>query len=267
MYYIGTGEFWLNNWSTVLLIVCLIYVVFFIKSGFFVVFLTAIVFGLVWVISKLFGSPLVLFEKGGIFLPTIDDGLTTTGWIFFAVFLFFSYAMRRGNDIAEKKEQEKQEEKKEQNEKEESTAIYSFIDEFSPAASTPEKEMVDFGEADVEDADIEEENTESNITSRHLGPLNSAVENESKVNVIKAVHTATGLGLKESKDLVEGAMDAIGKGEVEAAKVMLEESGAGTSVEIIVSKVQLEPRTEEMYKEAGLTVPERIVLSVKPVNE
>ena len=272
VYYIGTGEFWLNNWSTVLLIVCLIYVVFFIKSGFVVIFLTAILFGLVGFISKLFDWPLVLFEKGGIFLPSIDDGLTTTGWIFFAVFLFFAYAMREGNAIAEKKEQEEKEEKKEQNEKEESTAIHSFIDESSPAASTPEKEMVDFGEADVEDADIEEKNTESNITSRNitsqnLGPIDEALTRQDKVYVIQAVHTSTSLDLKESEDLVDGAMDAISKGEVEAAKAMLEESGAGTSVEIIVSQVPLEPGTAAMYKKGDIAVPKRIVLSVKRVSE
>lgn len=57
---------------------------------------------------------------------------------------------------------------------------------------------------------------------------------EKKVNVIKAVRTITGLGLKEAKDLVDGAPSAIKEGaskeEAEEAKKQLEEAGA--SVEL-----------------------------------
>ncbi len=51
-----------------------------------------------------------------------------------------------------------------------------------------------------------------------------------KVGVIKAVRELTGLGLKEAKDLVDGApkpvKEALPKAEAEAAKKKLEEAGA-----------------------------------------
>jgi len=51
-----------------------------------------------------------------------------------------------------------------------------------------------------------------------------------KVGVIKAVREITGLGLKEAKDLVDGApkpvKEAISKADAEAAKKKLEEAGA-----------------------------------------
>jgi large subunit ribosomal protein L7/L12 len=51
-----------------------------------------------------------------------------------------------------------------------------------------------------------------------------------KVGVIKAVRELTGLGLKEAKDLVDGApkpvKEAIAKADAEAAKKKLEEAGA-----------------------------------------
>ena len=53
---------------------------------------------------------------------------------------------------------------------------------------------------------------------------------EKKVNVIKAVRGITGLGLKEAKELVDGApstlKEAAPKGEAEEAKKALEEAGA-----------------------------------------
>ena len=51
-----------------------------------------------------------------------------------------------------------------------------------------------------------------------------------KINVIKAVREATGLGLKEAKDLVDGApkpvKEGIAKADAEALKKKLEEAGA-----------------------------------------
>src|SRR5512135_3287045 len=51
-----------------------------------------------------------------------------------------------------------------------------------------------------------------------------------KINVIKAVREATGLGLKEAKDLVDGApktvKEAVSKADAEALKKKLEEAGA-----------------------------------------
>jgi large subunit ribosomal protein L7/L12 len=53
---------------------------------------------------------------------------------------------------------------------------------------------------------------------------------EKKVNVIKAVRTITGLGLKEAKDMVDGApttvKEAASKAEAEEIKKQLEEAGA-----------------------------------------
>src|SRR5665213_2817356 len=57
---------------------------------------------------------------------------------------------------------------------------------------------------------------------------------ENKVNVIKAVREITGLGLKEAKDLVDGApkpvKEAISKADAEAAKKKLEDAGAKAEV-------------------------------------
>ena len=57
---------------------------------------------------------------------------------------------------------------------------------------------------------------------------------ENKVNVIKAVRELTGLGLKEAKDLVDGApkavKEAVSKADAEAAKKKLEEAGAKVDV-------------------------------------
>jgi large subunit ribosomal protein L7/L12 len=62
--------------------------------------------------------------------------------------------------------------------------------------------------------------------------LNEAGAN--KVNVIKAVRELTGLGLKEAKDLVDGApkpvKEGVNKADAEAAKKKLEEAGAKVEV-------------------------------------
>lgn len=55
-----------------------------------------------------------------------------------------------------------------------------------------------------------------------------------KVSVIKAVRELTGLGLKEAKDLVDGApkpvKEALPKADAEAAKKKLEEAGAKVEI-------------------------------------
>ena len=57
---------------------------------------------------------------------------------------------------------------------------------------------------------------------------------EKKINVIKEIRTITGLGLKEAKDLVEGApkmvKEGISKADAEAIKKTLE--GVGAKVEL-----------------------------------
>jgi large subunit ribosomal protein L7/L12 len=71
-----------------------------------------------------------------------------------------------------------------------------------------------------------EEQTEFTVMLAKIG--------DKKINVIKEVRTITGLGLKEAKDLVEGAPKAVKEGvnkdEAEKLKKQLEEQGA--SVEI-----------------------------------
>jgi large subunit ribosomal protein L7/L12 len=57
---------------------------------------------------------------------------------------------------------------------------------------------------------------------------------ENKVNTIKAVREATGLGLKEAKDLVDGApkpiKEGISKADSEALKKKMEEAGAKVEI-------------------------------------
>jgi large subunit ribosomal protein L7/L12 len=57
-----------------------------------------------------------------------------------------------------------------------------------------------------------------------------AATGDKKVNVIKAVRTITGLGLKEAKDMVDSAPSTLKEGapkaEAEEAKKALEEAGA-----------------------------------------
>jgi len=71
-----------------------------------------------------------------------------------------------------------------------------------------------------------EEQTEFTVVLASFG--------ENKVNVIKAVRELTGLGLKEAKDLVDGAptpvKEGISKADAEAAKTKLEEAGAKVEV-------------------------------------
>ena len=71
-----------------------------------------------------------------------------------------------------------------------------------------------------------EEQTEFTVMLNEAGP--------NKVNVIKAVRELTSLGLKEAKDLVDGApkavKEAVNKADAEAAKKKLEDAGAKVEV-------------------------------------
>jgi|UniRef100_A0A8J4H9P7 large subunit ribosomal protein L7/L12 len=57
---------------------------------------------------------------------------------------------------------------------------------------------------------------------------------EKKINVIKEIRTITGLGLKEAKDLVEGApktvKEGVNKDEAEKLRKVLEEQGATVEI-------------------------------------
>jgi large subunit ribosomal protein L7/L12 len=71
-------------------------------------------------------------------------------------------------------------------------------------------------------AAVVEEKTEFTVVLTEVGA--------NKVSVIKAVRELTGLGLKEAKDLVDGApkpvKEGIAKADAEAAKKKLEDAGA-----------------------------------------
>ena len=71
-------------------------------------------------------------------------------------------------------------------------------------------------------AAVAEEKTDFDVVLTEVGA--------NKVSVIKAVREITGLGLKEAKDLVDGApktvKEAAPKAEADAAKAKLEEAGA-----------------------------------------
>jgi len=76
------------------------------------------------------------------------------------------------------------------------------------------------------DAEEAEEQTAFDVILKDIG--------DKKIQVIKAVRALTSLGLKEAKDLVEGAPKAVKEGatkdEAEEAKKQLEEAGATVDV-------------------------------------
>lgn len=76
------------------------------------------------------------------------------------------------------------------------------------------------------DAAAAEEQTEFDVILTAIG--------DKKVNVIKAVRAATGLGLKEAKGVVDGApapvKEGVTKEEAEELKTALEEAGASVEV-------------------------------------
>ncbi|HEY4040151.1 MAG TPA: 50S ribosomal protein L7/L12, partial [Burkholderiaceae bacterium] len=71
-----------------------------------------------------------------------------------------------------------------------------------------------------------EEQTEFTVMLNEAGP--------NKVNVIKAVRELTSLGLKEAKDLVDGApkpvKEGVNKADADAAKKKLEDAGAKVEI-------------------------------------
>ena len=75
-------------------------------------------------------------------------------------------------------------------------------------------------------AAVIEEKTEFDVVLKETGA--------NKVGVIKAVREITGLGLKEAKDLVDGApktvKEAMPKADAEAAKKKLEDAGAKAEI-------------------------------------
>jgi len=72
-----------------------------------------------------------------------------------------------------------------------------------------------------------EEKTEFDVILKAAG--------EKKINVIKEVRAITGLGLKEAKEMVDGApqtvKEGVAKDEAEALKAQLEGAGAGVKID------------------------------------
>ena len=92
------------------------------------------------------------------------------------------------------------------------------IEPAAAAAAT----VVAAGAAGAAGGDAAEEKTSFNITLKSAGA--------SKLAVVKLVKEITGLGLKDAKDMVDGApkdiKEGVPKDEAEAAKKQLEEAGA-----------------------------------------
>ena len=105
-----------------------------------------------------------------------------------------------------------------------SELVKAFEEEFGVTAAAPVAavNMPAAGAA----APAVEEQTEFDVILTGAG--------DKKINVIKVVREITGLGLKEAKDLVDGAPKAvkekIGKDEAESIKAKLVEAGAGVDV-------------------------------------
>ena len=99
--------------------------------------------------------------------------------------------------------------------------IKAFEEKFGVSAAA-----VAAGPAVAGPAAVVEEQTEFNVILTSFGA--------NKVNVIKAIRELTGLGLKEAKDLVEGApqtvKEGVSKDEAASVKKKLEEAGATADV-------------------------------------
>lgn len=100
--------------------------------------------------------------------------------------------------------------------------IEQMEEKFGVTAAAP----VAMAAAPVAAAAAAEEQTEFNVIMKSFG--------ENKVSVIKTVRGITGLGLKEAKDLVEGAPSTVKEGvsKADADKFKKELEEAGATVEI-----------------------------------
>lgn len=106
-----------------------------------------------------------------------------------------------------------------------SELVKAFEDEFGVSAAAPMAvAMPAAGGAAAPEA--AEEQTEFDVILSSVG--------DKKVNVIKVVREATGLGLKESKELVDSApkpiKEKVSKEEAEALKAKLVEAGATVEI-------------------------------------
>jgi len=104
-----------------------------------------------------------------------------------------------------------------------SELVKALEEEFGVSAAAP---MAVAAAAPAGEAAAVEEKTEFTVILTEIGA--------NKINVIKAVRELTNLGLKESKDLVEGApkpvKESVNKDEAAAAKAKLEAAGAKAEI-------------------------------------
>ncbi|MGD0353520.1 MAG: 50S ribosomal protein L7/L12 [Dehalococcoidia bacterium] len=104
--------------------------------------------------------------------------------------------------------------------------VKALEEEFGVSAAAPMAMAAMGGATSAATAAPEEEKTEFTVILKEIG--------ENKINVIKAVREVTTLGLKEAKDLVEGApkpvKEGINKDEAAAIKKKLEEAGAKAEI-------------------------------------
>ena len=105
--------------------------------------------------------------------------------------------------------------------------VKALEDEFGVSAAAPVAMAAGGPAGGAAPAEEVEEKTEFNVILKDFG--------SNKINVIKAVRELTSLGLKESKDLVEGApkpvKENVNKDEANAAKTKLEAAGATVEVQ------------------------------------
>lgn len=103
--------------------------------------------------------------------------------------------------------------------------IKALEEEFGVSAAAP-VDVAAPAAGGGEAAPAEEEKTEFDVVLKAVG--------DNKINVIRVVRELTSLGLKESKDLVEGApktvKEAISKEDAQSAKAKLEAAGATVEV-------------------------------------
>mgnify|MGYP001315286209 FL=1 len=103
-----------------------------------------------------------------------------------------------------------------------SELVKALEDEFGVTAAAPVAVAAPAGTTAPEAAADAEEKTEFDVILKEIGP--------NKINVIKGVREVTTLGLKEAKDLVEGAPQTVKEGitkeAAEEVKTKLEEAGA-----------------------------------------
>jgi len=106
-----------------------------------------------------------------------------------------------------------------------SELVKALESEFGVSAAAPVAVAAAAGPAEAAAPD-EEEKTEFTVILKDIGA--------NKINVIKAVRELTSLGLKESKDLVEGApkpvKEGVNKEDAAAAKEKLEAAGATAEI-------------------------------------